>query len=98
MAAKGRSMKRAILTTALLLALPVGVAAQSAPDLEVAFAEVDDSTPVEGGRFKLWVTPERPDRDGTLGRTHDFHPRPGRGGERIGAGGRRRLHRRGPAL
>ena len=56
MAAKGRSMKRAILTTALLLALPVGVAAQSAPDLEVAFAEVDDSTPVEGGRFKLWVT------------------------------------------
>ena len=49
-------MKRAILTTALLLALPVGVAAQSAPDLEVAFAEVDDSTPVEGGRFKLWVT------------------------------------------
>ena len=49
-------MKRAILTTALLLALPVGVAAQSAPDLEVAFAEVDDSTPVEGGRFTLYVT------------------------------------------
>ena len=38
------------------LALPVGVAAQSAPDLEVAFAEVDDSTPVEGGRFTLYVT------------------------------------------
>ena len=56
MVAVGRSMKRAILTTALLLALPAGVAAQSAPDLEVAFAEVDDSTPVEGGRFKLWVT------------------------------------------
>ena len=49
-------MKRAILTTALLLALPAGVAAQSAPDLEVAFAEVDDSTPVEGGRFTLYVT------------------------------------------
>ena len=56
MVAVGRSMKRAILTTALLLALPAGVAAQSAPDLEVAFAEVDDSTPVEGGRFTLWVT------------------------------------------
>ena len=28
----------------------------AAPDLEVAFAEVDDSTPVEGGRFTLWVT------------------------------------------
>ena len=49
-------MKREILTAALLLALPVGVAAQSAPDLEVAFAEVDDSTPVEGGRFTLYVT------------------------------------------
>ena len=57
MTAKGRGMKRAILTTALLLlALPISVAAQSGPDLEVAFAEVDDSTPVEGGRFKLWVT------------------------------------------
>ena len=49
-------MKRAILTTALLLALPAGVAAQSAPDLEVAFPEVSDSTPVERGRFTLWVT------------------------------------------
>ena len=39
-----------------LLALPAGVAAQSAPDLEVAFAEVDDSSPVEGGRFTLYVT------------------------------------------
>ena len=38
------------------LALPPGVAAQSAPDLEVAFPEVSDSTPVEGGRFTLWVT------------------------------------------
>ena len=46
MAAAGRSIKRAILTTALLLALPAGVAAQSAPDLEVAFPEVSDSSPV----------------------------------------------------
>ena len=49
-------MKRAILTTTLLLALPAGVAAQSAPDLEVAFPEVSDSSPVEGGRFTLYVT------------------------------------------
>ena len=40
-------MKRAILTIALLLALPAGVAAQSGPDLEVAFPEVSDSSPVE---------------------------------------------------
>ena len=56
MAAAGRSIKRAILTTALLLALPAGVAAQSAPDLEVAFPEVSDSSPVERGRFTLYVT------------------------------------------
>ena len=56
MAAAGRSMKRAILTIALLLALPAGVAAQSAPDLEVAFPEVSDSSPVERGRFTLYVT------------------------------------------
>ena len=56
MTAVGRSMKRAILTTALLLALPAGVGAQSAPDLEVGFPEVSDSTPVEGGRFTLYVT------------------------------------------
>ena len=36
--------------------------------------------------------------DETPGRTHDFHPRPGRSGERIGAGDLQRPHRRGPAL
>ena len=56
MAAEERSMKRAILTTALLLALPAAVAARSAPDLEVGFPMVNDSSPVEGGRFTLSVT------------------------------------------
>ncbi len=42
--------------------------------------------------------PERPDGDGTARRTHDFDPRPGRGGERIGEGGLEWSHRRGPAL
>ena len=56
MAAGGRSMKRAILTTALLLALPVGVAAQSAPDLVVLGANVSDSSPETGGTFWLIAT------------------------------------------
>ena len=45
MVAVGRSMKRAILTTALLLALPAGVAAQSAPDLVVLGPNVNDRSP-----------------------------------------------------
>ena len=41
---------------------------------------------------------EHPDGDGAPGRTHDFDPRPRGAGERIGAGGRVRSHRRGAAL
>ena len=43
-------------------------------------------------------SPDGPDGDGAAGRTHDFDPRSGRSGERIGEGGRGRSHRRGPAL
>ena len=43
-------------------------------------------------------SPDRSDGNGTAGKTHDFYPWPGGSGERIGAGGLRRSHRRGPAL
>ena len=43
-------------------------------------------------------SPEHLDGDGTPGRTHDFDPRPGRGGVGIGEGGLGRSHRRVPAL
>ena len=56
MAAEKRSMKRAILTTALLLALPAGVAAQSGPELQVVQPRVRDSSPVKGGSFTLSAT------------------------------------------
>ena len=39
-----------------------------------------------------------PDGNGTAGRTHHLDPRPRGVGERIGAGGRGRAHRRRPAL
>ena len=55
MAAEGTSVKRAILIIVLMLALPVGVAAQSAPNLQVLFTRVSDSSPVAGGRFTLRV-------------------------------------------
>ena len=59
MAAAGRSIKRAILTTALLLALPAGVAAQSAPDLQVNGPFMGESVRegVEPGEtFRILVT------------------------------------------
>ena len=49
-------MKRAILTTALLLALPIGIAAQSAPDLVVLGPGVADSSRETGEMFWLLVT------------------------------------------
>ena len=49
-------MKRAILTTALLLALPAGVAAQSAPDLVVLGPNVNDRSPETGERFGFIAT------------------------------------------
>ena len=51
MTTKG-SMKRTILTAAMLLALPVGVAAQSAPDLVVPGPNVS-KTSVETGRDRF---------------------------------------------
>ena len=53
MAAEGTSVKRAILIIVLMLALPVGVAAQSAPNLQVVSPQVSDSSPV--ARFTLRV-------------------------------------------
>ena len=41
-------MKRAILTAAMLLALPVGIAAQSAPDLVVVGPNVSDTSLEDG--------------------------------------------------
>ena len=49
-------MKRAILTTALLLAMPAGIAAQSAPDLVVLGPNVNDRSPETGGRFGFIAT------------------------------------------
>ena len=49
-------MKRAILTTALLLALPVGIAAQSAPDLVVAGPNVSETSVETGETFRFIAT------------------------------------------
>ena len=53
-----------------------------------------DCSGIGGGGRQL----EHPDGDGAPGRTHDFDPRPRGAGERIGAGGRVRCHRRGAPL
>ena len=62
------------------------IAAESVVDLT-------DDLEIQEGR-----QPEHPDGDGAPGRTHDFDPRPRGTGERLGAGGRVRGHRRGAAL
>ena len=49
-------MKRAILTTALLLALPVGIAAQSAPDLVVPGPNVSETSVETGETFWFIAT------------------------------------------
>ena len=49
-------MKRAILTTALLLALPVGIAAQSAPDLVVPGPNVSKTSVETGETFWFIAT------------------------------------------
>ena len=56
MAAEGKSVKRAILTIVLMLALPVGVAAQSAPDLVVLGPNVSNSSPEAGDTFWFIAT------------------------------------------
>ena len=55
-AAVEKGMKRAILTTALLLALPVGVAAQSAPDLVVLGPNVTETSVETGETFAFIAT------------------------------------------
>ena len=55
-AAAGRSMKRALLTAGLLLALPAGVAAQSAPDLVVLGPNVSKSSLETGVTFWFIAT------------------------------------------
>ena len=44
------------LALAVLVTSNTPVHADSGPDLEVMFPEVSDSSPVERGRFTLWVT------------------------------------------
>ena len=56
MAAEGKSVKRAILIILLMLALPVGVAAQSPPDLVVLGPNVSNSSPEAGDTFWFIAT------------------------------------------
>ena len=54
--AAGESMKRALLTAGLLLALPAGVAAQAAPDLVVLGPNVSEASVETGDRFWFIAT------------------------------------------
>ena len=56
MAAQGKSVKRAILIILLMLALPAGAAAQSAPDLILLGPNVSKSSPEAGDTFWFIAT------------------------------------------